>query len=78
MAAEEKAFVFEDWLSEGVKGVRDGLKRKRRREPSAVRGHLRAAVKEMLLAVRSALDEAVEALEAEPAPKKKATKIKVE
>jgi len=78
MAAEEKAFVFEDWLSEGIKGVRESVKRKRRREPSAFRGHLRAAVKEVLLAVRSGLDEAVEALEAEPASKKKATKIKVE
>ena len=78
MAAEEKAFVFEDWLSEGIKGVRESVKRRRRREPSAFRGHLRAAAKEVLLAVRSALDEAVDALEAEPAPKKKATKIKVE
>jgi hypothetical protein len=77
MAAEEKVFVFEDWLSEGIKGARESLKR-RRREPSAFRGHLRAAAKEMLLAVRSVLDEAVDALEAEPARKKKATKIKVE
>ena len=78
MAAEEKAFALEDWLADGVKGVRESLKRKKRREPSAFRGHLRSAAKEMLLAVRSVLDEAIEYLEAEPQPKKKATKIKIE
>ena len=78
MAVEEKAFAFEDWLSDGIKGMRKSVKRKRRREPSGFRRHLRSAVKEMLLAVRSVLDEAVEALEAEPKPKKKATKIKIE
>lgn len=78
MAAEEKAFAFEDWLSDGIRGMREGLKRKKRREPSAFRTHLRSAVKEVLLAARSVLDEAVESLEAEPKPKKKATKIKIE
>ena len=77
MTAEEKAFVFEDWLSEGIKGMRESLKR-RRREPSAFRRHLRSACKEVLLAARSVLDEAIEVLETEPKPKKKATKIKVE
>jgi hypothetical protein len=76
--AEEKAFAFEDWLSDGIKGVRQGLKRKKRREPSAARRHLRSAAKEVILAARSVLDQAVEYLEAEPAPKKKATKIKIE
>ncbi len=78
MAVEEKAFVFEDWLSDGIKGVRENLRQKKERQPSAFRGHLRAAAKEVLLATRSVLDEAIEKLEAEPAPKKKATKIKVE
>jgi len=78
MAAEEKAFVFEDWLTDGVKGVRASFRRKRQRAPSAFRGHLRGAAKEALLAVRSVLDEAIERLEAEPEAKKKATKIKVE
>lgn len=78
MAAEEKAFVFEDWLSDGIKGVRTSLKRKKRREPSAIRKHLRSACKEVLLAARSVFDEAIEYLEAEPELKKKATKIKVE
>ena len=78
MAAEEKAFVFEDWLSDGIKGVRRSLKRKKERKPSAFRRHLRSAAKEVLLAVRSVLDEAVEILEAEPEGKKKAAKIKVE
>lgn len=76
--AEEKTFVLEDWLSDGIKGARQSLKRKKHRGPSAARGHLRSAAKEMLLAVRSVLDEAIERLEVEPEPKKKAAKIKVE
>ena len=78
MAAEEKAFVLEDWLADGIKGVRESLKRKKRREPSAFRLHLRSAAKEALLAARSVFDEAIESLEAEPETQKKATKIKVE
>ncbi len=78
MATEEKTFVLEDWLSDGIKGVRESLTRKKQREPSAFRGHLRSAAKETLLAVRSALDEAIETLEAAPEPKKKAAKIKIE
>jgi len=78
MAVEEKTFVFEDWLSDGIKGVRESLRQKKERQPSVFRGHLRAAAKEVLLAARSVLDEAIEKLEAEPAPKKKAAKIKVE
>lgn len=77
MTAEEQAFVFEDWLSDGIKGARGRLKRKRR-ERSAFRGHMRSACKEVLLAARSVLDKTIECLETEPAPKKKATKIKVE
>jgi hypothetical protein len=78
VATEEKTFVLEDWLSDGVKGARASLKRRKEREPSAFRLHLRSAAKETLLAVRSVLDEAIETLEAEPEPKKKAAKIKVE
>ena len=78
MTTEEKAFVFEDWLADGIKGVRTSLKRKKERKPSAFRGHLRSACKEVLLAARSVLDDAIEVLEAEPEAKKKATKIKVE
>ncbi len=78
MAAEEKTFAFEDWLSDGIKGARASLKRKKRREPSAVRKHLRSACKEVLLATRSIFDKAIEYLEAEPDAKKKATRIKVE
>jgi hypothetical protein len=78
MTAEERTFVFEDWLADGIKGVRQSLKRKKKRKPSAVRGHLRSAAKEVLLAWRSLLDGAIDALEAEPESKKKATKIKVE
>lgn len=78
MTAEEKTFVFEDWLTDGIKGVRQGLKREKKHKSSAVRGHLRSAAKEVLLAARSVLDDAIEALETEPEAKKKATKIKVE
>ena len=76
--AEEKTFAFEDWLSDGIKGMKSSLKNKKRRAPSATRNHLRSAAKEVLLAVRSVLDGAVEYLETEPQPKKRATKIKIE
>ena len=72
---ETKEFVFEDWLSEGIKGVKSRYRRKKG-EPSAFRQHVRAARKEMLLAVRSVIDAAIERLEEQP--KKKATKIKVD
>jgi len=78
MPADEKTFIFEDWLADGIKGVRGSLKHKKERRPSAFRGHLRSAAKEVLLAWRSLLDGAIEALEAEPEPKKKAARIKVE
>ncbi len=42
-----------------------------------VRGHLKAVRKELLLAVRSVLDEAISAVEREERPKKKA-KIDIE
>ena len=78
MAVEEKTFVFEDWLSDGIKGMRENLKQKRHRDSSTFRGHMRSAGKEMLLATRSLFDKAIECLENEPQAKKKATKIKIE
>ena len=47
--------------------------------PEATRGHFRTAHKEMLLALRSLLDKAIEwAEEAEKTKTKKRTKIEVE
>lgn len=72
--AEE--FDMEEWLDEGIQGLRRTLKGKRPQIlPEQFKKHTRAARKEMLLAVRSLLDAAIEELEGE-APKK-ATKIEV-
>lgn len=71
---EEKEFVFEDWLSEGIKGFRAACRKSCL--PEEFHNHVRASRKEMLLATRSLIDAAIEHLEEQP--KKKATKIKVE
>ena len=76
MPAEGKAFTFEDWLSDGIQGMRTILTQKKRREPSAFRRHLHSACKEVLLAARSVLDEKIEHLEAEPEPKEETTETK--
>lgn len=75
---EAEGFVFEDWLAEGIKACKAGFRKGRGREflPEEFRAHLRASRKEMLLAVRSLIDAAIERTEEKP--KKKATKIKVE
>jgi len=74
-SAQEKEFVFEDWLSEGLRGLRE---RRRRFQllPEAFWEHTRAARREMLLAFRSLIDAAIERTEARPV--KKTTRIKVE
>ncbi len=74
---EVKEFAFEDWLSEGIKGMRSRYRRKKEKH-SAFWEHIRAARKEMLLAARSVIDAAIERLEEQPKEKKKATKINVE
>jgi len=74
--AEEREFVFEDWLAEGVKGFRTRCKELRPFLPEEFRQHTKAARREMLLAARSLIDAAIECTEEKP--KKKATKIKVE
>jgi hypothetical protein len=71
----EDEFVFEDWLAEGVKGLRSCLKGEKVL-PKEFAEHTRAAHKEMLLAMRSLLDAAIQ--RAEEKPKRRATKIKVE
>ena len=73
--AEEKEFVFEDWLAEGVKGLGSCL-RGGKILPKEFAEHMQASHKEMLLAMRSLLDVAIE--RSAEKPKKKATKIKVE
>ena len=70
--AQEKDFVFEDWVRDGIRGIR------RSRSvffPEDFRKHMRTARKEVLLAYRSLLDTAIE--KTEEAPKKR-TSIKVE
>jgi hypothetical protein len=75
---EAKEFVFEDWLADGMRAFKAGFRRGRGKEflPEEFRAHLRASRKEMLLAMRSLIDAAVERTEEKP--KKKTTKIKVE
>ena len=73
--AEEREFVFEEWLAEGVKGLVSCL-RSGKLLPKEFAQHMRAARKEMLLAARSLLEVAIE--RAEETPKTKATKIEVE
>ena len=71
-----KEFVFEDWLAEGIRGFRGSYKIVSSRLPEEFREHTRTARREMLLAMRSLLDAAIECTEEKP--KKKATKIKVD
>jgi len=73
--AEEKEFVFEDWLAEGIKGLRTCAKGKTIL-PEEFAEHMQAAHREMLLAIRSLIETALE--RAEEKPKQKATTIKVE
>jgi hypothetical protein len=78
-APEAEEFNLEDWLEEGIQGLRRSLKGKRPQLfPDQFKQHTRAARKEMLLAVRSLLDQAVEEIEEEEPSLKKAQKIKVE
>jgi hypothetical protein len=76
---EREEFDLEDWLEKGVRGLRDRLKSKRPQIfPEEFKKHTRAARKEMLLAVRSLLDQAIEEVEKEPEPAKKGTKTKID
>jgi len=73
-----KEFVFEDWLAEGIRGCRASYKKLSPHLTEEFREHTQAARREMLLAMRSLLDAAIERVEEKPELKKKATKIKVE
>jgi hypothetical protein len=75
-SVQAKEFDFEDWLAEGIKGFRACYKKLSPHLPEEFRQHTKAAHREMLLAMRSLIDAAIECTEEKP--KKKATKIKVE
>ena len=77
--AEEKEFLFEDWLAEGIKGFRASCKKHPALLPDEFFQHTRTARREMLLAMRSLVDTAIEYVEEkEEKTKKKTSKIKVE
>ena len=67
--AEEKEFVLENWLAEGVKGLKSYL-------PEKFAEHMQLACREILLANQALLDAALGRLEERP--ERKATKIEVE
>lgn len=71
-------FSFSQWLIDGIEGI-SRTKTMPCFIPNEVKGHLRAANKEVLLACRAMLDNAIECLEKQKAPaQKKVTKIKVQ
>lgn len=65
---EEKEFDLEEWLQEGIRGLRSALRCRTPVLPEEFKMHTRAARKEMLLAVRSLLDSAIRELEEAPEP----------
>ena len=61
---EETAFDLEGWVKQGIKGLQRSVKCEAPRIlPEQFRAHTRAARKEMLLAVRSLLDSAIQELD---------------
>ncbi len=66
--AREKQFDLGDWLREGMHGMRHslGIRRPGPLVPQQFKTHTRAARREMLLAVRSLLDSAIENMTEEP------------
>lgn len=71
-----EAFEFEDWLRDGLKGIRETIESKMNRQSqrkfdtSEFRQHMRNARKEQLLAVRSLLDSAIDWLDQKEEPAK--------
>jgi len=59
-----KEFVFEEWLRDGIEGIRQKMEEKKARfDPSTFRQHIRNAQQEQLLAHRSLIDHAIEYVE---------------
>ena len=58
--AEEREFVFEDWLAEGIKGCRASYKKLSPHLPEEFHQHTQAAHREILLAMRSLIDTVIE------------------
>ncbi len=68
-----KEFTFDEWLKDGLAGMRRKMKRKKQAFNIAnFRAHMRQAQKEQLLAVRSLIDGAIDCLETEKKAKNKA------
>ncbi len=68
MAEEkEEEFVFEDWLAEGIRGFKASAKKI---VPEEVVQHFKSADREILLAIRSLIDKAIEWTEAKPEEEK--------
>ena len=73
-------FRFGDWVSDGVKGIRESIRLPQGKLiPEGFQEHMKASRKEFLLAFRSLFDIAIENVDKPKAsPRRKATKIKVE
>ena len=64
-------FVFEDWLRDGLKGMRGKFGHGKRFDTSDFYAHIRNAQKEQLMAVRSLIDSAIDFLDREEAKAEK-------
>ena len=69
---EEKEFVFEDWLRDGIRGIQRSQKGL---FPEEFYKHARTAGKQALLAYRSLIDAAIERTEQKPAKKRASIKV---
>lgn len=77
MNESESDFRVNEWLKEGAEGIKSRRRKMMRGlMPRSFSNHFRAARREMLLAVRSLIDEAIERVEPDTTPR--ATTIKVD
>ena len=68
-----KEFIFEDWLKEGFDGMRGECKwREPKIDTSEFETHMRNAVKEQMLAMRSLVDTFINIVDPDDEPAKKA------
>jgi hypothetical protein len=75
MSEKSNEFVFEDWVRDGIRGLR---RQRMTLLPEEFWAHMRSARKERLLAYRSLIDAVIERIDETPAKKKAPTRIKVE